>query len=122
MLSSLEILNKAITYKPNVKLNLYRETDRMMGTILVLYITSKLPDAINRGKGEVEIGFRQIRPFDDFNDDGHVLEWVGHCLMEMEMHERDEWFRFNGKMLRNPHATMTIKQPKGEIYGRGPDL
>lgn len=42
--------------------------------------------------------------------------------MEMEVHERDEWFRINGKMVRNPHATLTFRNESKETYGRGTNL
>jgi len=105
MLSSIESLNRAITYKPNYSVELVRETDiyRHMEPMLILNVVARLPDSTTREHRLVDIKFRQMRPLECFMSDEHVYQWVGDCLADMEIHERDEWFRINTQMVRNPH-------------------
>jgi hypothetical protein len=33
-----------------------------------------------------------------------MIDWVRHCLMQLEEHEMDEWLQVDGKRYRDPHS------------------
>ena len=33
----------------------------------------------------------------------HLIEFIRHAITTLELHERDEWFKVDGKLLNDPH-------------------
>lgn len=95
---------KGITYKPNCRMRVEPYGDKRYTSIVTIYIESKVLDSVH-GKAEVTIIFQDrfdIRWFETASD---VIRWVGDCLMRWEKHELDEWFRFNGNLVHDPHGS-----------------
>ena len=40
-----------------------------------------------------------------------IKRWVEHSIKSMEMHEVDEWLRFDGVRLKDPHETPKLAPP-----------
>jgi hypothetical protein len=43
------------------------------------------------------------------DDDEAILAWVRHCIHEWEVHEADEWLRYQGEHVHDPHVCKACK-------------
>lgn len=43
-------------------------------------------------------------PYFDEGMTMQFVEWLSHCIRKMEDHERDEWIRYKGELINDPHA------------------
>ncbi len=83
-----------ITYKPGWELTLTEDENSS------LCITAWLEDAYNSGDRILVDIHSQLPPF--FTE-SEVLRWLRWRLREIEAHEVDEFLRFDGKAVFDPH-------------------
>lgn len=91
------------TYKPGVRLEL--EEDRVRkpyGSILRVHVdtvdTRRLP-AIN----PLELAHQTVVPEECYISEKFAKSFVRQCIRNMELHEMDEWLRYRGELLHDPH-------------------
>jgi hypothetical protein len=69
----------------------------------VLVISGLVPDSRNPSR---MLAFETRRPIPRYLQNasqGEFLSWVGQLLLEAEYHELREYFRYDGKLVDNPH-------------------
>ena len=52
---------------------------------------------------EVTVTATQNIPLLGVEDEQGVVKMVGKMIRELELHEVNEWFKFNGKVVEEPH-------------------
>lgn len=90
-----------IKYKPDWDFRL-----RTRGPDIYLLITAMVPNSWSERRELIAIGQEFMVPPMFFNGEFRIdsfLEWVGMAITQIETHERDEWFTFQGKFVKNPH-------------------
>jgi len=95
-----------ITYKPGWKFELEEErTTHHLYNLMYFRLTTKQPSA----DGSVDHAFlcstHGISP-EAFMDRDHFLMIVEHAIRDAEMHEVDEWLKYDGKHIRDPHPVV----------------
>jgi hypothetical protein len=71
-----------------------------------LYIEAFHTETDSRNGTELPAFARRIPlrwPIYTASTDEGVLAWVRHCIHEWEVHEADEWLRFDGNHVHDPH-------------------
>jgi len=94
-----------ITYKPNWKFELEEDRNtptRFMQNFLYLRITTHQPNADRSLQSVLLTSSHALSP-EAFMDKSHFLMIVEHAIRDAEMHEVDEWLKFDGKHIRHPH-------------------
>lgn len=95
-----------VTYKPGWTLDLGQEN---WGVVLTMRMT--VPDSTTYAHEPVEVVSRS--PVDLWwlsrLDRDQFLNWLFHEIMRMERHEAQEWFRFAGELVDDPHASEKIR-------------
>lgn len=81
------IVFREIGDRAEVQVN-YEVLDSVNQTIRPLSVAKQIPFGMDQFSGPVEEVF---------------LAWLVAFFGEIELHERDEWLRVNGKRLREPH-------------------
>lgn len=98
------VLDRVI-YKPKWKLTTYRHgvNGDVMWSGEFLAPDADLP--VQFGSPSVSIRSTCSVPLPLFvsRDVDRTVEWIRHQITEMEYHERDEWFRVDGKRVCEPH-------------------
>jgi len=51
------------------------------------------------------ISLRIESPVPPVTKPGEFVRWLQNRLLEIEIHERDEWLRLDGKLIVDPHAS-----------------
>jgi hypothetical protein len=93
-----------VTYKPGVRMTVYHNLNP---DTQVLEIAAATADS--RGWQQLDdprhitIVHRTIVPTYALQDEQHAIAFIRQCLVNMEVHELDEWIRYRGEQLRNPH-------------------
>lgn len=64
--------------------------------------TSPVMDAYGSGQ-EIGLQSSSTIPIYSMHTGRHIAEWVRRAIRDMEQHEADEWFKFDGKRIFNPH-------------------
>lgn len=88
---------KQITYKPEVELRFDDD-----GRFCRLTISRFVLDARSK-KDRIQIAAEHREMSKRFKDAEHLHIWVYQHIKTFEIHETNEWFQINGKMLLNPH-------------------
>jgi hypothetical protein len=103
-----EIVN-GITYKPGWQLSVTTETRQNYlynGSPVTgmkhLTITAEVPDACIPGKTTTVTADNFIPEYIDSEE--NLLRWVKYALTQVELHERDEFFRYQGGLVSDPHG------------------
>lgn len=91
------------SYKPGWK---FRLDDSLIRDEMVLWIEMEVLDS--RGSGHfIPVISRQPiycqRTVDQFT------RWLCASIRQLEEHETDEWFRFRGQLLHDPHADDRVR-------------
>lgn len=77
----------------------------------MLHITAVVPNA--RGEGEIEFVIKRLIPDFVMNDSAAMLlEWVKTQIMGAEFHEIDEFFKYKGALVDDPHQVKFIPKPR----------
>lgn len=94
----------ACEYKPGWSFDLES------GDFPMLLITANVPNS--RGPGRIEFTVKRLIP--DYvrrGSDAIITEWVKSMVIEAEVHEVREFFRYKGKLVDDPHTFMLIDEP-----------
>lgn len=102
------------TYKPGYELTLVvPEVARIDGMSLfpdgtqpaILHIRCYVPDSTRPPHDPTLIQFQAlIPPYMEDREERVKLHYLREILREFEMHELDEWFRYKGELVNDPHA------------------
>jgi len=102
ILSEVKDILREITYKPHYLFQFQyiyaRETMRLSLSVPFQ------PDAVREG-GEISLTFTleySIREFERFEV---LMEVLQQFFLSYERHEMDEWLKYQGKCIRDPHPT-----------------
>ncbi len=86
------------TYKPNVKLELIESSGRGWNLMIICTVPdSRPPHTVDR------VTHHNILNSEAVNST-NLSFFVQHSIKTVELHELDEWLKFDGKQLNNPHA------------------
>ena len=103
----LKFLGK-FTYKPGYKLQFWLDGERKPWSenSIVMNMVIPVPDSVGSDQKPITIVFTQAIDARAMVHGGP--DFVGNRLkdfiLQWERHEMDEWFRYEGKMLNDPHA------------------
>lgn len=100
---ALEILKK-ITYKPEWHIECYIRTDYPGSPVAVDFILDAI-DPVTKAPTRI-MGHSRIDPF-MFKDKEALLAFIFDRLIVAERHETQEWFRYEGKPVYDPHGNET---------------
>lgn len=96
----IEQVIKRITYKPNATLKVMS-----IGTRSVeIQLRQSVPDTYHPGRQTDVFSTVTCRP-EMFTDVHDLLAFIRVAMLHaMEIHESDEWFRFDGELVFDPHS------------------
>lgn len=98
-----DILQHNVSYKPGVRFTFENAGDR-----IIAHMATPTEDA--RGPRRTVQGYTAVYVYAE-----HTTEHLHYFLREMvrrfELHEADEWLRFNGDLLHDPHAAGVDPDP-----------
>ena len=102
---ALQELIDRVTYKKGYK---FEVVPMQLGGFTALkVITPPLQDTYHPDDpsrvAPVQFMFPCYMMFSDMSE-GAQIAWLDRCLKEVESHEQEEWFRIDGKMVRDPHS------------------
>ena len=108
-----EVLSK-VTYKPNVNLSVYGAGDVWKLRVQMWIEDSRKPLERWEVRPRSMQYFGPQRPLESVSrticipmfvkgDEHGFLNWIRYVLLDMENHELDEWFRYNGELVNDPH-------------------
>lgn len=90
-----------VSYKPRVKL----EVHRLMEDVATIRVVMIVPD-INDPTDNIVFQFMSslsLYSIGDMTDCQIVEYFVRGAIREAELHEMDEWLKFDGRCVREPH-------------------
>jgi hypothetical protein len=94
-----------ITYKPTWTFKL----ERPSGEIDPWGITIRMYVPNSRGSEQETTPVQSTRRIPwmiyEQRDEKHFVDWLSREILSMERHELDEWFKIDGIMHRDPHAS-----------------
>ncbi len=63
----------------------------------------------------IEVQGRYPIPYFGPEDELPFVSWLVHTTKHIEEHEQDEWLRYKGELIRDPHAEVKLEpaQPRG---------
>ena len=107
--TQLEAWLRSVSYRPGV-------TFAVNGDALEIKVHTVDSRSARDDMHEIDVMHRTRLPgFDLRQPEAQVrsafLEFVRDCVLAMERHESHEWFRVNGRMVVDPHATDLTRQP-----------
>lgn len=95
-----------IEYKPDWRIETYRDTTyggHAFDSVL-LRIKFKALDSVRKVEEADVVIALDIKSY-MFREPKDVVWFVKNAITEAEMHERDEWLRFDGVLVDDPHAS-----------------
>lgn len=128
-LSEIEDIIERVSYKPQSNLHVrYKNAEPLLQ--VTVYVpdshappegTPKMPDVRTFLTGDglssslsclevhgpaplIPVGIAIGIPYAAMVDKEWLLRWVRGVLKDLEAHEVDEWFKYKGKMVNDPHA------------------
>lgn len=95
-----------VTYKPKWRLTTYRHAVNgdVMWSGEFLAPDADLPVQFGSPSAPVRSTCFVPLPLLVSRDADYVIEWLISRVTQMEYHERDEWFRVDGKHVHEPHG------------------
>lgn len=97
-----EKLLSRFNYKPNVNFKIDREASRLIGNKLCLQIKMETASREDLSKTTTIVS-RELIPSEAFDQDQQFLDYMRKELHDLEIHESDEFIRFDGKLSFDPH-------------------
>lgn len=94
-----QALLDSLSYKPGWE---FRVQEGKWDTTLLIHLTDVQDTYSDR---RIRVTHRYVLPLRCPPDAGYARRWVRDCIHRTEMHESDEWIRFNGEMVYNPHQS-----------------
>lgn len=101
----LDIFSK-IKYKEDVTMHLVSQSD--YGNDINLYLYRLVKDATGQNEYPIKITSRNslcLRTIGSMTERAFI-EWVYRCLFNFEVHEMDEWFKYNNIAIKDPHKEL----------------
>ena len=107
--SQLETWLRAVTYRPGV-------TFAIHDGALEIKVHTVDSRSAHDDLLEIDINHRTLLPTFDLRQPtmqvrSAFLDFVRECVLAMERHESQEWFRVNGRVVVDPHAIALTRQP-----------
>jgi len=107
--SQLETWLRSVTYRPGV-------TFSISGSALEIKVHTVDSRSPRDELVEIDVTHRtQLPPFDPRLPEAQLratfLDFVRDCVLAMERHESQEWFRVNGRVVVDPHAIDLSRLP-----------
>lgn len=60
----------------------------------------------SRSPGQmIEVVHPTVIPDAAIGDEIYMLSFIRHCLITLAIHEVDEWFRYRGELVNDPHRS-----------------
>jgi len=107
-------LLKRITYKPGWEFLVPTPSDDRWRDVVQFFITRSVhdlsqPDSLEMPKKltmyfGIEVYMLLI------TDEKWLLQYIFDCVTRFELHERDEWYKVDGKCFKEPHPERTGKK------------
>jgi hypothetical protein len=92
---------KNFTYRPGYEFRYDYDIDFNIHKIIARFTVE---DTYNRGR-MIPIVFQHTCPaWDEMGGETRALSYLRSVCHDLEMHESDEWFRYKGEMVFDPHA------------------
>lgn len=90
-----------LSYKPTFKFHLRRAicTDH-----IELRITHLVDDVQNPDRQKIHVSACHIVPVGTLQSFDEFKAWIRSLIMTLEIHELDEWLKFDGIQMNDPHA------------------
>lgn len=94
-----------VTYKPGWRVEMNRPLNDEDRHLLVLHVTALFPNSCGSEPSTVQVAQSTFIPLSEWERLGDMdqLEWVRFAVWQLEAHESDEWFKFRGTVVRDPH-------------------
>jgi hypothetical protein len=92
-----------VTYKPSVTLKTYHDVNPRLQVLEVVVDGPDSRDWQAPDRRNITIVHRTVVPDYALMNNDHAIAFIRQCLLNMEVHELDEWVRYRGEQLRNPH-------------------
>ena len=73
-------------------------------SILILNLHAEVQDSRRLGRTLTAITSTWV-PMSALEDDNVMLAFIRKCLQQWALHEVDEWFRFRGELVNDPHSS-----------------
>lgn len=104
----LEAWLRSVTYRPGV-------TFALVGDALEIKVHTVDSRSARDDLHEIDVTHRTRLPALDLRRPeaqvrAEFLDFVRNCVLAMERHESQEWFRVNGRMVVDPHAIDLSRQ------------
>lgn len=93
-----------VTYKPGWKISIHRPDYGNM--IEIVFRTHPVPDAAGKRQGDGPILARLHFPPESIKEPNHLLKLIQDRVKSLELHEVDEWLKFENKWLKDPHPEL----------------
>jgi len=94
---------KRMTYKPGYELSVYPSVSSFGGQIISFLMKSaELPDS-NGSSEKTKISYVKEEPVRLFRSIEDLTRYMSEFVALFERHESEEWLRFDGKRVVNPH-------------------
>jgi hypothetical protein len=102
---------KKFTYKPGYKFSCWVDEGH---DALVLNLVAPVPDSTTIDHKEVSIEWTQMVEFRKIYHlpPDYLMDFVKQFFLGWERHEMQEWLRFEGVMLSDPHADREFVQKR----------
>jgi len=91
----------SISYKPNFELRARMDNLNLDMLLDISYSTQDSTHAVYK---EARIASSNILDIGRLEHPEEVVDWVKDMITIAEHHERDEWFKYKGELVNDPHA------------------
>jgi hypothetical protein len=111
LVSRIQTLLSRVTYKPGWKFECwptYASNGRLSDREISIITSFTAVNAENPSSTEI-FHSQNLFPaeiLENMTDADLVLHVIRECIFRVEMHEVDEWLKFNGKCVREPHPEL----------------
>lgn len=93
----MEIVDR-LRYLPNYDFHFIDEV-----AYLTMEIHCRCPDSRDPERAPITVVHPTRVPEEALESDLVMLAFIRHCLIQLAIHEVDEWFRCDGELVRDPH-------------------
>lgn len=105
--SRLKRIIDSVTYKPNWKISIIEDIDYGINYVMLQFVF-KTKDVSNITNDIIisrtsSISLLTLNVMNEFSDKEWVNRLLWRVIKEMEIHELDEWLKFKGKCIKEPH-------------------
>jgi hypothetical protein len=93
-----------VKYKPGWKIEMQRPLS-VTTNDLQLMVLASFPNSCGSTPPTVQVAQSVFLPLEAWErmEDEVQLEWIRHAVWSLERHEADEWFKYMGTVVNDPH-------------------